>query len=526
MSRSFTNFILFFDLALILNLNYKKNINSIFKIVTVGSLLVATIGILQHFLNLFNLIPRIHIVSSTFVNTNFFSSALFLLLPFCLYTFFSFSRKWQIISFISVNFTFYLITIIKARSVWLAFFVAIVFLIMLTKLIFKKQIKLSRFFKSNKVSLLLSTIVIIILLALMFPNFHEDQLRKNKDVTSTATLKIRVHAWQKSIPMILEHPLLGVGIGNWKTVLPKYGVEGLKTEMGAYQYLRPHNDFIWVLAESGIFAFLFYLSLFGLTIYYLLKVITKSTDTEDRFKSLFILFGIVGYMVVAFFSFPRERIYHALILILYFAISTIIYHKNFPIKKSVKKSHLAFFIIINILLLSIMICFNYHRLKSEVYTFLALKAHQRGMYEKEIAAFSKINRQIYNMTPSKTPILFYRGLAYYNINKTGKALKDFRDAYNKNPYYIYILNNIASCFEEMGQHENAIKFYKKVLDISPGFEDALINFAAVYYNLGRFDQAKEIIERCDSIKNYPRYNQYREKIESKLQELKSKKLDK
>ena len=508
-SRVILFFILFISTVLILNYN-ENNIKIVCKTIIISSLILATIGLIQYFFNGFYFIPGVDVVYSTFTNRNLFSSILFLTLPFAFYGYFTFSRKWIIPSFISICFSFFMITIIKARSVWFAIIISLFSLLCIT--LFSKKILFSKKF------LLLSLFIIIVIVsAFLLPKPITSSHMSRKNITSTGTLiDVRLKAWKKTLPMIKEFPLLGVGVGNWKIMLPKYGVSGMRTEHGAYQYIRPHNDFFWVLAEIGIFGFIFYISIFILIIYYIFKIISKSKKRDEKLLSLLLLFGFIGYIVISSFSFPKERIYHSIIFVLIISIVTVIYNKYFPAKKPIKHFFSIGILILILVVLSTTLWFGYHRLKSEAHLFFALQARRVMDLKIQILAISEIDPRFYNMSPTGIPVLWHRGIAYYELNQIELAFKDFNEAYSKHPHHIYIINNLASCYEILDNHQKAIEYYNKVLQISPKFEEALINLSAVYYNIQDYSRAYRVIKQCNSETNNPKYFIYKKKIEDKL----------
>jgi O-antigen ligase len=73
------------------------------------------------------------------------------------------------------------------------------------------------------------------LLRLWRPSYSEE--------TSNA---YRVAAWQAGIQMVRAHPLVGVGLGNFKIVMPDY------TEPGVMHQSIAHNSYVEVAAEMGI----------------------------------------------------------------------------------------------------------------------------------------------------------------------------------------------------------------------------------------------------------------------------------
>ena len=104
----------------------------------------------------------------------------------------------------------------------------------------------------------------------------------DRPVLSLATLKERLVLWKKSLQMVQDSPLIGVGTGQWKIVLPHYGkiekIEKTNGKITEIQFLRPHNDYLWVLAENGVAGFIFYLGFFLALIIYALRSVLQSED--------------------------------------------------------------------------------------------------------------------------------------------------------------------------------------------------------------------------------------------------------
>ena len=116
----------------------------------------------------------------------------------------------------------------------------------------------------------------------------------------------RTASWQRSLKLIEEHPLLGVGIGNWKIEILKY--EGPTT--GAYVYMyKNHNDFIETTADTGIFGGALFLGIFVLIFANFIKAFFKAEKAEeDSYKWLFLpAFGLFCYSFDAMFNFPSNR---------------------------------------------------------------------------------------------------------------------------------------------------------------------------------------------------------------------------
>ena len=71
-----------------------------------------------------------------------------------------------------------------------------------------------------------------------------------------------------------------------------------------------------------------------------------------------------------------------------------------------------------------------------------------------------------------------------------------------------MLNNLGTCYELKKDHENAIKCYEAAISLSPKFEDALLNLAAVSYNSGNYDKAFSSIKKIDIKNDKANYKPY------------------
>jgi len=168
------------------------------------------------------------------------------------------------------------------------------------------------------------------------------------------------------------------------------------------------------------------------------------------------------------------------------------------------------------ILLILAVVNGYTRLNAEVYTKRAFAARKAKVWPAVISEIDKGYSVFATLDPMSTPLKWYRGEANFLLNNIPEALEDFKEAYKAHPYHIHVLNNLATCYELEGNHERAIFYYKKALEIYPAFEDALINLGATYYNRGRYEEAYETLMRCNQNAKNQRLQQYLEAVKEKL----------
>ena len=122
----------------------------------------------------------------------------------------------------------------------------------------------------------------------------------------------RLRFYKHGFEHILQNPLIGVGIGNWKLKSIEYDSENLTSYIIPYHL---HNDFLQYGTETGIIGMIIYLSLF----LYLFKVNIYSIKS-NYFLSISLTIALMVFFIDSNLNFPHHRpammILLALIMIL------------------------------------------------------------------------------------------------------------------------------------------------------------------------------------------------------------------
>lgn len=113
----------------------------------------------------------------------------------------------------------------------------------------------------------------------------------------TENIQTRTAAWSGGIHMVAKHPLLGVGLGNFKALVLEYETGTFKEQSLA------HNTYLEIAAELGVPTLLLFLALLFSTYRTLEKVRRTSRQSKNSFLELAALgmeAGLAGYCVDAF----------------------------------------------------------------------------------------------------------------------------------------------------------------------------------------------------------------------------------
>ena len=124
------------------------------------------------------------------------------------------------------------------------------------------------------------------------------------------------------------------------------------------------------------------------------------------------------------------------------------------------------------------------RFKSEIHTRHALAARHLNYWDLVIREIDRANSWFYTLDPASTPLMWYKGMANFSQGRRAQALDDFKKAHQHHPNHIHVLNNLGTCYALLQHPEKAIEFYRKALEISPGFKRSLINLRTVHEATG------------------------------------------
>jgi O-antigen ligase len=488
----------------------------------ISAILLSFIGIAQYYFNYSEIPGGYGWPYGTMANGNLFASALLLFLPFVLYGVFSFTGYWRTISTISMSAVFLNIILTQTRAVWVAVIFSVCLLFLFLIGVYGKSIfsKLMRFNVNRRITQPIMILVLTSAVGMISINYLNPVERVQDTLFSITNLEDpavyeRLSLWKKSTDMIMDSPFLGVGKGNWKIQFPNYGTEGMRAETGYTNFQRPHNDYLWVLSETGVLGFLSYLMIFIVSLYYGIKFILPSNRVEKKLLMVCLIFGLTGYMVSSFFSYPMERIFHTVFLAIILGGILSLYHGNNLSKQDEVQSpnYLLNLLIVCGIILSVWI--GLFQFRTETHVLNALRARQKSQWKSLIREVDKANSTFFPLDHTATPLLWYRGVANFSLDNMDTAFRDFQSAYQDNPNHVHVLNNLATVYEMKGNHQEAIKLYSRAIEISPKFVDAIINLAAVQYNLGHTSEAYETIRKIDN-NNNPKYLQYLDAIQKKI----------
>lgn len=438
----------------------------------------------------------IYSVTGNFSHKNLLSSALMLAFPFAIMGAATLEGAWKKGSLVLVFLLVMEMFVLRTRGVWLAVFVGAIS----TFLIFlwinrKSKLKLQFPYKLVGAGAGIALVLVIIL-------FSARGVQES--VTDTTNLDKRIVFWNNSLEMLKEHPVIGVGAGNWKINFPKYGLDGLDYNVvqGITHVQRPHNDYLWVLTEAGPLALLFFLGIFAFTFRQLVANLRKAASKQEVAIDFAIAFGLIAYMVFSITDFPLERSSHNILLMSLIALG----FRNGINTSIVKmKASPVMIVLLGGVIFSLVV--SAYRWQGEKHSVDVLAANSTRNPRQIIPAAEDAVNPFYNMDNFANPIYYYSSLGKLVLKRPDEALDDALMAYEIAPYNIITLTQLGNVYRSKGNLQEAMKYYDMATNISSRFEVGRFTKSELYLNQEEYVKAMRELWHVNPFTTDPRMKQ-------------------
>jgi O-antigen ligase len=138
----------------------------------------------------------------------------------------------------------------------------------------------------------------------------EQQTKSVVNITNDQSNAERLNRWKSALRMFADKPLLGFGPGTYQFEYLSYQ---RKSEMTRISVTSPyvakkgkggtaHSEYLLLLSECGILAFINWLVLIFAVLYYGIKIYHTSSSQADKLQTLIIIFGFSSYLVHGLFN--------------------------------------------------------------------------------------------------------------------------------------------------------------------------------------------------------------------------------
>ncbi len=330
----------------------------------------------------------------------------------------------------------------------------------------------------------------------------------------------RRFVWYKTDLLNQDHYWWGVGNGSWKFWFPSKSLQGgYRLQEENVVFTRAHNDYLEVRSEMGMVGVLLFCGLFlwafGVGIWAMRAGNGKRRfDSESnlrlpghRFHDLLVLLvGLLGYCVIQFFDFPRERVEMQTVLAFFFAY--LVWHcRDVGVMRGIfseKKMPLwvsRALLVVAALVLVFNVLVGWNRVVGEIHAVRMLEAQSKGDHRMTVYEANAAANRFNEYDDTATPLAWYEGVAHYQMGNGAAAVGSFREAYRLNPWSFQVMNNYASALLKTEKFQEAVPLLEKAVATNPKFDDGKFNLAYAWFQLADYPRALDWLARVDTLRN-------------------------
>jgi len=298
-----------------------------------------------------------------------------------------------------------------------------------------------------------------------------------QSATQTGGDRGRLTVWRNTLPLIANHPIWGVGLGNWSVHYPIYDKGTHITFSSAPE--RPHNTFLSIWTELGSIGLITYLWFCIATIRLGIRQLQNS---QTRWMAAAGLASFIAILTHSFFSFPNERITPTLFFWfvpgLFAAMSPS--EKPFPAIRS--KGVLSVLLVI----VALQIALTWRVIQFDSLLFQAARAERSENW----SAVATQTEKALSYGAFHPEAFILRGYALNTLGDYPRSLAFYQDAIQKRPYDLQLLNGLAIAAQNLQQYELAHQTYLKALKIVDS-ADTRYNLAGLLLQSGQAEEAAQ-----------------------------------
>tara|TARA_B100001175_G_scaffold205775_1_gene174694 strand:+ start:1547 stop:3841 length:2295 start_codon:yes stop_codon:yes gene_type:complete len=472
-SQYFTIFSVLSIFLVLLN-NINNPLEFCFRLILVA-LFFETIYIIYQAISFYNLnqfFYRSNDMRGFSGNINIASFSIAYKLPIAIYYLFKNSRNMKVILFIIIiSFSILAMVLMGSRGGYVSLIV----------IVFMSLFSIFYFYKSKL------KLISILFISFLFPVILSQNVLKNTDLdpierassisinTFDGSVNQRIRYYKHTLQSFLENPVSGIGIGNWKLKSIEYDKNDI------LQYIVPyhaHNDFLEVLAEQGVFGFIFFISLFVIIFYYLIMLLLRPKEKTKEVYFMFVF--LIIYIIDCNLNFPTSRPGPHINFIFMSSLIYVIYNNELGVKKrefnNTTYLKLFFFIIIS----GAALISNYYVYNSYKFQGKLLYDWDKTKLELPIEYVRKVNHIYPNLSATVLPMSVIKARYYVQEGITDSLFK-FLDIADKVNPYLGVSESVRAqyYFNTNSSYDSAYKYSKMAFEKLPNN----INHSDVYFNI-------------------------------------------
>lgn len=319
----------------------------------------------------------------------------------------------------------------------------------------------------------------------------------------------RTTIWWLTSHLIADHPLGGVGAGNFAIRLPEYyatpgaDLAALHTD----DWTRPHNDFLQVWAERGILGLAAFVGILAAGCASVLTTARRAETPRAAALAVVLFMSLVAYLVASCFDFPLERVSHQATLAVLLGAMTVVRREAattppvgearvWPTLPDALRTGL---VVAATLATAVGLAWTTVAIAQERSAAAARAALEAGRWDDAARLAREAATPWRTLGPTGMPVAFFEAAAHMRSGAADEAIACLERARRHHPNRLVVLNNLGILYAATGRTDDAIECLSIAAARYPHRLESLTNLAGCYLDAGRPSDAVNLIERVPEI---------------------------
>lgn len=366
---------------------------------------------------------------------------------------------------------------------------------------------------------------------------QEDSKEKGISTFFAGSAKERIYIWEKTLKIIKDYPLFGIGPDNLRFILNNY--ERL-TDNQFHSYTtvdRVHNDLLEMAVSRGIPGLIFYLSILVSLGCIFWKVFQKHLKTQStRLFFAALVSGMLAYLIQNQFAFSTVALSFLFWILAGCLVGFCKSNQDENANKDIHKNKALIRLYKNLLgfifFLSFLF-FSFYFLKTTLADFYCKTGLLEGMFKKDFKKETSFHRKalslrpnfhfyqerlvisLFNDFPSKKPISFPSKFSLEQeekekekrISHLKELIKEIEKLISLSPKSGFYYRPLGLAYFQLAQEENleenlkkAKEVIEKTIELNPTLAFSYSDLAKVYFKEEKEEKSKELFAKALEIK--------------------------
>ena len=445
--------------------------------------------------------------AATFVNKNVAAHYFLLILPLGAWLYWQSQQR--LMHWVYALATAVVVTVIlysKARSVWLALLVTCS--IIGGGCLFEMR-KSGRPLPRPGKTLAVMAAVVLVLVAIhfnrkgftwFFSDVAEIGARTVQETRFDGTGIHRINIWANTLAMIADHPVLGVGLGNWMVEYPRYHTRVLIDREIDYatEHINAHNDYLEIVAELGLIGW-------GLVLWLAAAIVRNVKGVlarEGAGVCVFLFSAVAGIAVIAAFSFPVHQPVSVFLAFMYLSLlSSWCADERQPaagwfqpgfrlrVTPNVLWWGLGAFLAAAF---GVALVANVQLYRSELH-------YREAMFEMsrdQFGPMAEAGKRAHELNPYRDRLLGFVAVGHQKRGEYQQAAATSERILASYPYLFRALHNAAVNYLHAGEPEKALEKLKRLSAMRTHDHEVAMGVALLLYELNRDEEAAAYMDRA------------------------------